>query len=631
MFRIILSHNILGDLTIDNPPLGWDDIEYELARSDKFWSVARTFTGNLVWVKDAKTYIDNAFELYGLDTVIGCNIKKFVPDTLMYTTLLNGVLKNDTYIKKLTSSECRVVDGSFEQTIYNRSKINIMFGTTETVDGKAVIKRVNELDSITLNLTNLNTHQTKAVAPFLLFERIIQILTGTDKAFKSDIFSKGLADGYPSAGKYGYEMIVPGKWIRGYTPPISDLSISLDTLFESLDAIFNVGLGFETINNKRIVVVKPKSFFFQPEVILTLEDISDLEISPIAELHYNEIEVGYAKSQQESNDIGQIEYNGKSTYTTPITSFDKSLKLISNLRADGTGLELLTVSDADINDRGNYDASSNQFPSIGGSGDDQSIKIDDYWNIDIPGTLGVTPVLQGYRITASIDNPGQDEANWDIDTDPTPVTNNNNKSIQGETDIFIVDCFNDNEVIKSVQTEGFFSVSGQMGTDILNFNVNLTPERNLRRHGEIINIGLPKYVNKKIKIQTTETNSRLKSKRIDEEFYTTEGTDINIVELAKPYLSGYKANMNSHLGINELLFINENIHGLVKYKNYLTDEYDYGWIKKASTSPTDSRFNIELWLKSTEIETSEDLCIDLREDDGFELREDGGYCLCESF
>lgn len=67
-----------------------------------------------------------------------------------------------------------------------------------------------------------------------------------------------------------------------------------------------------------------------------------------------------------------------------------------------------------INDRGNYNASSNVFPSTGGSGTAGAIRKGNLWTISVAGTLGGNSVLVGYSVRALIDAPAQTAGNWSI-------------------------------------------------------------------------------------------------------------------------------------------------------------------------------------------------------------------------
>lgn len=67
-----------------------------------------------------------------------------------------------------------------------------------------------------------------------------------------------------------------------------------------------------------------------------------------------------------------------------------------------------------LDDRGNYNASSNLFPSTGGSGIAGAILKGDLWYIDTPGTLGGTSVVIGSSVRALTNSPGQTSTNWSI-------------------------------------------------------------------------------------------------------------------------------------------------------------------------------------------------------------------------
>lgn len=65
-------------------------------------------------------------------------------------------------------------------------------------------------------------------------------------------------------------------------------------------------------------------------------------------------------------------------------------------------------------DRGNYDASGNVFPSSGGSGTAGAVLKGDIWTVSVAGTLGGTVVALGDTVRALVDTPGQTASNWAI-------------------------------------------------------------------------------------------------------------------------------------------------------------------------------------------------------------------------
>jgi hypothetical protein len=84
------------------------------------------------------------------------------------------------------------------------------------------------------------------------------------------------------------------------------------------------------------------------------------------------------------------------------------------------GVELATITDVNnaiiglLDDRGNYDASINLFPSSGGSGTSGAILKGDLWTISVAGTLGGVVVTVGDVVRCLSNTPGQTSANWTI-------------------------------------------------------------------------------------------------------------------------------------------------------------------------------------------------------------------------
>lgn len=65
-------------------------------------------------------------------------------------------------------------------------------------------------------------------------------------------------------------------------------------------------------------------------------------------------------------------------------------------------------------DRGSFDASSNTFPSSGGSGTSGAILKGDIWTISVAGTLGSQVVEVGDTVRSLVDSPSTTPTNWAI-------------------------------------------------------------------------------------------------------------------------------------------------------------------------------------------------------------------------
>lgn len=83
-----------------------------------------------------------------------------------------------------------------------------------------------------------------------------------------------------------------------------------------------------------------------------------------------------------------------------------------------------------LDDRGNHNASSNLFPSTGGSGSGGAILKGDLWTISVAGTLGGVAVTVGDVVRALVDTPGQTATNWVVTENNIGYVpeNNNNKT-----------------------------------------------------------------------------------------------------------------------------------------------------------------------------------------------------------
>lgn len=76
-----------------------------------------------------------------------------------------------------------------------------------------------------------------------------------------------------------------------------------------------------------------------------------------------------------------------------------------------------------------YDASSNLFPSTGGSGESGAILAGNFFPISVGGTLGGETVIAGQTIIALIDDPGQDAGNWAISASSFPSITDNGTTV----------------------------------------------------------------------------------------------------------------------------------------------------------------------------------------------------------
>lgn len=106
--------------------------------------------------------------------------------------------------------------------------------------------------------------------------------------------------------------------------------------------------------------------------------------------------------------------NKSNSYTvSSTTTYPNTKALVDGLAAERTYAEGLVVGLWD--DRGNFDASVNAYPSSGGSGPAGAIMKGDIWTISVAGTLPTGQAVEvGDTVRALVDTPGNSQANWAI-------------------------------------------------------------------------------------------------------------------------------------------------------------------------------------------------------------------------
>lgn len=106
--------------------------------------------------------------------------------------------------------------------------------------------------------------------------------------------------------------------------------------------------------------------------------------------------------------------NKSNSYTlSSTTTYPNTKALVDGLAAERSYAEGLVVGLWD--DRGNFDASVNAYPSSGGSGTAGAIMKGDIWTISVAGTLPTGQVVEiGDVVRALVDTPGNTQSNWSI-------------------------------------------------------------------------------------------------------------------------------------------------------------------------------------------------------------------------
>lgn len=203
----------------------------------------------------------------------------------------------------------------------------------------------NQKDDYTISVNEKSpgypTTQTKCLFPHEAFTRLVQLTTSepsTDKLFYSEVMGSATSEfiTYPNEGEISKDAIFSGLMCRQY--PNSPINVTLKELFKSFDAIYNLGFGYDQIND-RFYIAPKSSFFDANRFMFALGEVDDLKITPLQDGYFGKVIAGYDNTGDYEDLQGAYEFNGKVEYSLPAPVKDE-LEIQSKYRADSVGIEI---------------------------------------------------------------------------------------------------------------------------------------------------------------------------------------------------------------------------------------------------------------------------------------------------
>jgi len=136
-------------------------------------------------------------------------------------------------------------------------------------------------------------------------------------------------------------------------------TINFKTLFQSLDAVFDLGAFIDMAYGVETLHLVPRAeLFYIDSPILDVGEVSNLEVCVDTDLTFSKVRVGYEKQSYTDKDCSKIEPNASSTFSVNTNGKEvnnissKTLDLISKIRADWQEFEemRIEVSNTSIGD-----------------------------------------------------------------------------------------------------------------------------------------------------------------------------------------------------------------------------------------------------------------------------------------
>jgi hypothetical protein len=182
---------------------------------------------------------------------------------------------------------------------------------------------------------------TECLFPHEAFTRLIQLTTSelnTNKLFTSNFFGRTDSEfiTYPDDGPGAKDAIFTGYMVRQY--PNSSLTANLRELFKSFDAIYNLGMGYDKVND-RFFIEQKRIFFDSSYFMFDLGEVAELTITPYIGKYFSKITAGYENEGSYEEYQGAYEFNVQREYSLSVPVKDEKI-MRPNYRFDSIGVEL---------------------------------------------------------------------------------------------------------------------------------------------------------------------------------------------------------------------------------------------------------------------------------------------------
>lgn len=187
-----------------------------------------------------------------------------------------------------------------------------------------------------------DVRNTSVASPFLVHEtlnKITQYISGI--TVKSDYYGRfnsqinPLADGVVGAG--AMKSLITGFGLRNRA---SLINLSFKDIIHNLSSIDNIGFGFSVEDDTLYIRVENWKWFYNSNVLLTIDNPSNKKRTINAENVYSRLSVGYKKTiaVEELNAIDS--FHGSEFRSSTLKAIDNEYKAISDFIADPFAIEL---------------------------------------------------------------------------------------------------------------------------------------------------------------------------------------------------------------------------------------------------------------------------------------------------
>jgi len=179
------------------------------------------------------------------------------------------------------------------------------------------------------------------IFPHEAFTRLIQLATSEQdiyKLFESDFFGRTDSEflTYSDNGEGSQDAITTGYLIRKFPSPT--FPVNIRDLFKSFDSVYNLGLGYNRVND-RFYIEKKDQFFQANYFMFDLGDVRELKITAMSQAYFSKLTGGFENKGDYWNLQGAYEFNvqREDSLSAPVK---ETKDIRSKYNWDSVGMEL---------------------------------------------------------------------------------------------------------------------------------------------------------------------------------------------------------------------------------------------------------------------------------------------------
>jgi len=285
-----------------------------------------------------------------------------------------GVLTTDVYIRVLDTDGTSTVSTAFIGAIPNvvgtypisySNSFSLLTGQSLIIYGISSGAGTATIEITETEMTNSEAVTTSeattidALPIYEITERAAQLILDTQypiystKFGRVDVVYNSDGDMYPTESQFSFANVPNGLSIRGlaFARRDNSVAVNMDDLLKSINAIYNIGWGFDKVGGEDRIVIEDRDDFYIDTDGLDLSDRLDeldVELKAYPDATFAQIKSGYKSFDYEEIN-GRGEYNTTNERTSKIPN-DNTYNIVSPYRGDTKEIADLLSSPIGTND-----------------------------------------------------------------------------------------------------------------------------------------------------------------------------------------------------------------------------------------------------------------------------------------